>query len=102
MPNIGVKIGQSVTCLCAGALATGDDLRCADLFSCLGKLEKLAKVMMNESTAISGSGPGYIFEYFDSEGISDNAITENVKENIISRLAQAAEGVVLIKTRLCF
>ena len=37
MPNIGVKIGQSVTCLCAGALATGDDLALArDLFSCLG------------------------------------------------------------------
>ena len=94
MPNIGVKIGESVTCLCAGRFAAIDDLACAqELFGYLGKVKEIKEDLMNASTAISGSGPGYIFDYFESEAIAGNAITGEVKENIIQRLASAAKAV---------
>lgn len=103
MPNMGAKIGESVTCICAGRLASGEDLSWAqELLGCLGKTREIKEAMMNASTAISGSGPGYIFEYFDSEKISGDVITQDIKENIIQRLAQSAESLGFNKDEAMF
>ena len=92
MPNIGVKIGQSVTCLCAGESSGVDDLTLArELFAGLGMVREIKEEMMNAATAISGSGPGFEFEYCDSEGINADTLTEKVKEKFICSLAEAAQ-----------
>lgn len=103
MPNIGVKIGKSVTCICAGRLASVKDLASAqELFGYLGKVMEIKEAMINASTAISGSGPGYEFDDFKTRNISASMITNALKNNHVKRLAQAAEAVGFDKDQAMF
>jgi len=94
MPNIGIKIGESVTCLSGGASSSGDDLDFAnELFSYLGATRDIEEKMMNAATAISGSGPAYIFDFIESNSISPDNIPEHTRHDIMKRLERAAEAV---------
>ncbi|MDD4894822.1 MAG: pyrroline-5-carboxylate reductase [Candidatus Omnitrophica bacterium] len=94
MPNIGAKIGSSVTCLSKGKSANDDDLHFArELFQFIGKTQDLDETMMNAATAISGSGPGY---YFNAVALRKNGFIENRKkfhDDFIVELKDAAEGI---------
>ena len=95
MPNIGIKIGESVTCLSGGASSSDEDLKFAnELFLYLGATRAIEEKMMNAATAISGSGPAYIFDFIESDNsISPNNIPEHTKHDIMKRLERAAEVV---------
>jgi len=94
MPNIGIKIGESVTCLSGGVSSSGDDLEFAnELFSYLGVTRDIEEKMMNAATAISGSGPAYIFDFMESNSISSDNIPEHTRHDIMKRLERAAEAV---------
>ncbi|MCX5715134.1 MAG: pyrroline-5-carboxylate reductase [Candidatus Omnitrophica bacterium] len=89
MPNIGVKIGQSETCLSRGKNATSKDVSFSlRLFDCLGKTWFISEEMMNAATAISGSGPAHIFYDMEIRGINPG----NVKY-YRERLKEAAQSV---------
>jgi len=63
MPNIALTVGESMTCLCKGKFATGEDFDAAeDLFEFAGEILGLDEAMINAATAISGSGPAWYFE----------------------------------------
>ena len=63
MPNLPAKVGEGMICLCKGQYAKQSDLDFAEqLFKNLGKTMVLKENMMDESTAISGSGPGYLYD----------------------------------------
>jgi len=94
MPNIGVKIAESVTCLCQGSLAGDEDLGLAqELFYYLGATRIIEEKMFNAATAISGSGPAYIFYFLEENSLDPNNIPEHARHDIIKRLAQAAQGL---------
>ena len=62
MPNLPVKVGKGITALCKGANASDEDLLHAiDLFGRMGKILKIEESEMDKITAVSGSGPGYIY-----------------------------------------
>ncbi len=94
MPNIAAIIGESVSCLARGANTSESDLETAEqIFYALGTVKPVEEKMMNAVTAISGSGPGYIFDFMHQEGISHNSITPFQKKELIIRLEKAAEAV---------
>jgi len=95
MPNIGIKIGESVTCLSGGVSASDEDLKFTnELFGYLGVTRVIEEKMMNAATAISGSGPAYIFDFIESDSsISPDNIPDHIKHNIMKRLERAAEAV---------
>jgi pyrroline-5-carboxylate reductase len=94
MPNIGVKIGESVTCLAKGAFATDGDLEFVqELFYYLGRTKIIEETMMNAATAISGSGPAYIFDYIATNSIDVQNISLETKNNLVLRLEKAAESI---------
>lgn len=94
MPNITAKIGESVSCLCKGANASDEDLDFAQqLFYYLGTTKVIDEEMMNAATAICGSGPGYIFNFLESNSIDPNNIPEHTRCDIIRRLEKAARAV---------
>jgi len=74
MPNLPIKIGKGMICLCKGKYATKKDLKSAEkIFSHLGKTMIIPReCLMDAVTAISGSGPGF-FYYL---------LTQNKKKNI--------------------
>ena len=69
MPNMAVSIGQSVTALYAEGLGDDDRMRLEALFAMLGTAEWLAdEAQMHLVTALSGSGPAYLFRFIDALG----------------------------------
>ncbi len=94
MPNLGVRIGESVTCLSKGVLATDEDLELAqELFYYLGTDRVIDEGMMNAATAISGSGPAYIFYFMETNGLDPENIPEHARHDMMKRLEKAAEGL---------
>jgi pyrroline-5-carboxylate reductase len=63
MPNLAVKVGRGMSVLCKGAYAMNVDLAFTqNLFSHTGKTLAIDEKMMDTATAVSGSGPGFLFE----------------------------------------
>lgn len=94
MPNIGLKIAKSVTCLSKGASAADEDLSFArELFDYLGVTKDIDEGLMNAATAISGSGPGYIFYFMEVHFIDPVSITAQMRNDIVEHLKKAAQGV---------
>ncbi len=62
MPNTPMLVGAGMAALCAGAHATDDDLEQAKrIFSSAAEVITVPEVHMDAVTAVSGSGPAYIF-----------------------------------------
>ncbi|MDP2941603.1 MAG: pyrroline-5-carboxylate reductase [Candidatus Omnitrophota bacterium] len=94
MPNLGAKIRESVTCLCAGVFATEEDLEFAQqLFYDLGVVHLIPEGLMNAATAICGSGPAYVFDFIEGNSLGQDNIPQHAKEDMVKRLEQAAEAV---------
>ena len=95
MPNLGIKIGESVTCICKGKFSSFEDFEFAkeDFFCYLGVVKEIDEKMMNAATAICGSGPAYIFDFLDVNKIEASKVAEHVKQDLIKRLERAAESI---------
>lgn len=62
MPNTPAHIGRGVTGLAGGATANADDLALArQLFETVGAVLVVDEAQINAVTAVSGSGPAYLF-----------------------------------------
>lgn len=62
MPNLPAMIGEGVSAVCRGRSASVKDLALVqDIFSGVGISLVLKESQMDAVTAVSGSGPGYIF-----------------------------------------
>jgi pyrroline-5-carboxylate reductase len=64
MPNTPARIGAGITAFCArGALESGDQRLVDDLLSAMGRSILVTEKDMDAVTAVSGSGPAYLFEF---------------------------------------
>ena len=68
MPNTPLAIGQGMVGICAGAHAEAADLAAAEaVFAPCGKVLRVAdESRMDAITAVSGSGPAYIFRFAEA------------------------------------
>ena len=67
MPNTPAFVGEGMTALCRGKMASDDDILLAsDIFSSIGRVAILDELQMDAATALSGSGPAYMFHILDS------------------------------------
>lgn len=72
MPNTPLAIGQGMVGLCAGAQATPRDLALAQrLFESCARVLVVPEAQMDAITAVSGSGPAYVFAL--AEALIDGA-----------------------------
>ncbi len=73
MPNTPALIQKGISALASGGKATVGDLeRARRIFEAVGRTVVVAEEMMDAVTALSGSGPGYVFrlmECFVSAGV---------------------------------
>ena len=95
MPNLPALVRRGVSAICAGARATAADLALAEqLFGAVGATVRLPESQMNEVTALSGSGPGYVFAFI--EAMEDAAVEmglapETARKMAIETVRGAAE-----------
>jgi pyrroline-5-carboxylate reductase len=94
MPNIAVKIQAAETSLTKGKYAKEEDMDLAKiLFGLLGKVWVVKEEMIDSATAISGSGPAYVFYDMEISKLDHLKIPVERKNDYIQRLKQAAMDV---------
>jgi len=98
MPNMPALIGQGAAAIAAGTCANEADLVVAEaLLSCVGLTIRVEEEDLDAVTALSGSGPAYVFYLI--EAMLDAAKQMGLKSDIAELLTlQTVEGAVrLIK-----
>lgn len=67
MPNLPAMVGEGVSGLCRGKKATPKDLALAkSFFDAVGSTVVVQEKMLNAVTAVSGSGPAYVFLFVEA------------------------------------
>ena len=101
MPNNPCLIGEGITAICGGKFAQEEDMKTAEkIFSCVGDTIRVEERQMNAITALSGSGPAFIYEAIDA--LTDGGIEAGLPKEMSSSLAiKTALGSIrtLIKTK---
>jgi pyrroline-5-carboxylate reductase len=66
MPNMPALIGEGITGICAGKYASPVDLKLAqEILSSIGETVIVKESMIDAVTAVSGSGPAYVFLFVE-------------------------------------
>jgi pyrroline-5-carboxylate reductase len=99
MPNLPAKVGKGITCLYKGEYGTKEDVGFTEgLFRYLGKTLVLdSEDMINAATAVSGSGPGFLFSLLEVKGAKESR--EYGLNIFMPQLKQAAQEVGFDKTQ---
>jgi pyrroline-5-carboxylate reductase len=67
MPNTPALIQRGISALAAGGTATADHMdKAREIFNAVGKTVIVEERMMDAVTALSGSGPGFVFRIMES------------------------------------
>lgn len=86
MPNIGARVLASASVLCLGPSSTASDLNLARLlFDAIGQTDVIDEDLMDAVTALSGSGPAYIFMIIDA--LADAGVKVGLSRSIALKLA---------------
>lgn len=92
MPNLPAKIGKGMICICPGAYADAADLANArELFSRVGTVLEVNEDQMDSMTAVSGSGPGFIFGLLT--GMPETEWDAFARDTFMPALSRAAQDI---------
>lgn len=89
MPNTPAAVGRGITALCGNRHATARHLDLAEaLMAAVGQTVRLdGEHQMDAVTAVSGSGPAYVFHLI--EALAAAGVAEGLPEGIAMQLARA-------------
>lgn len=94
MPNTSSRIRESVTAICAGSQAAADSLALAEaVFAAVGKVVVVEEGLMDVVTAVSGSGPAYVYYFIEvliEAGTSGGLPPEVARELVLQTVYGAA------------
>lgn len=98
MPNMPVQIGEGMTAVCQGTYARQADMKTVkDIFRCVGETVVVDERIMDAVTAISGSGPAYLFFFVEcllkaarSIGVSGRVAKKLIYQTLEGSLHQMA------------
>ncbi|GAC1447696.1 MAG: pyrroline-5-carboxylate reductase [Desulfuromonadaceae bacterium] len=86
MPNTPALIGAGATAVCSGRKASSDDLDLALLiFTRIGTTVSVEEKLMDAVTALSGSGPAYVFTFI--EALADAGVKNGLPRTVAAQLA---------------
>lgn len=91
MPNLPARVGKGMICLYKGNSATGIDLDFTEgMFRALGETLILNdEDMMDAATAVSGSGPGFLYDVIENKPLEE--IKKYEKNIFIKSLSESAQ-----------
>jgi pyrroline-5-carboxylate reductase len=103
MPNTPAAIGRSITVACANPMVSARQRKLASsLLSAIGKVEWASdETLMDAVTALSGSGPAYVFLL--AEAMASAGIAAGLPPALATRLAHdtvAGSGELLHRSQL--
>jgi pyrroline-5-carboxylate reductase len=87
MPNTPLLVGRGMTALAAGSHAGAADLAVAErLFGAVGRVAVVVEDLIDAVTAVSGSGPAYLFLF--AEALVDAAVAEGLPAELAETLVR--------------
>ncbi|MFP4472367.1 MAG: pyrroline-5-carboxylate reductase [Candidatus Omnitrophota bacterium] len=87
MPNMPAQIGEGMTALAAGRYATRRDIvKAKTILSAIGEVVEVPEKQMDAVTALSGSGPAYVF--LIAECLTGAGRAMGLDEDLSRRLAE--------------
>lgn len=93
MPNTPLLVGMGMSALCRGRYAGLKHIRIADrIFSSMGKVLLVKEKQMDAVTAISGSGPAYVYLFIES--LIKSAIGLGLSKDIVIQTLKGALGLL--------
>lgn len=85
MPNTPAAVDEGMTAYCGGVHADDDALALADMvLSAVGETIRLSEDLLDAVTAVSGSGPAYVFLL--AEALTEAAIREGLPHHAAEKL----------------
>lgn len=91
MPNTPALVGQGASAIAGGAMATEDDLVWAErILGAVGLVVRVSEDQLDAVTALSGSGPAYIFL------VAESLIEAGVQAGLSAELATALTTQLLV------
>ena len=93
MPNLPVQVAMGITGLCAGQSVLESDLDLAsEVFNCIGKAVVVDEKDMDALTAVSGSGPAYIFLFAEcfQKAAESLGLSQEVSKQLVSHTMEGA------------
>lgn len=91
MPNLPAKVGQGMICLTKGKFCRDTEIDFTrQLFNRMGHTLIIEEHLMNAATAISGSGPGFFYDFIETQKIDYHHIPEKIIKEFETFLAKAA------------
>lgn len=85
MPNTPAAVDEGMTAFCGGTHADVDSLALADMvLSAVGETIKLSEDLLDAVTAVSGTGPAYVFLL--AEALTEAAIREGLPHHAAEKL----------------
>ncbi|MGL4321618.1 MAG: pyrroline-5-carboxylate reductase [Paracoccaceae bacterium] len=102
MPNIPAAVGRGVTAIVGNAAATAADMDMAEgLLRAVGQVVRLeGEHQMDAVTAVSGSGPGYVFHLVEALAVA--GVAEGLPADLAMVLARATvsgAGEMLLQSK---
>lgn len=86
MPNTPCILGVGMTALCAGRHATSAHLATAEaLFACVGETARVDEGLMDGVTALSASGPAYLYVVIES--LAEAGVKLGIPREVSTKLA---------------
>jgi len=86
MPNLPAQVGRGITGICPGKTTVNKDMILARrIFNCIGEVVIVNEKKMDAITAVSGSGPAYVFQFieqFNSAAVS-LGLDKNSAKNLV-------------------
>ena len=87
MPNTPVGVGKGVTLVCGSASGNAADMDwVGDLFGSIGVAETVDEGLVDAATALSGSGPAYVFRVVES--MARAGVEMGLEAGVAMRLAR--------------
>ena len=100
MPNTASQVGQGMTVISPGSLATADHLdRAQKILAAVGKVEVAPEKYLDAITAVSGSGPAYVM--YVAEAMIDAGVLLGLPRGLATQLVQQTlygSATMLIET----
>nr|MDO8133225.1 pyrroline-5-carboxylate reductase [Candidatus Njordarchaeum guaymaensis] len=92
MPNIAILVGEGMIALARGPNSTSGHMALAEkIFSYTGRVTEVDEKQMDAVTALSGSGPAYVYTIIDA--LSDGGVKVGLQKELATLLAaQTALG----------
>ncbi len=111
MPNTPALVSAGASALCPGANAKDADLDATEkIFAALGKVYRVAESAMDAVTAVSGSGPAYLFLFAECLeraalecGIPETHVADLIGQTLFGAaklLAESDDGAPVLRAKV--